>query len=110
MLLSDQYFNDENGHSVQAHEIKSLATYKYISDGFFNWECPCGKQHSSRAYRIAGVVFTCPDCKRASLLVRTDFQYVNQILSQVEQHKMPHEERIRKAIASIGKALTDLTT
>ena len=95
MFLIDDYYEDENGRQIRRHEIECLGTYKTIVDGFFTWCCgDCGKEDSTRAFRIGGTVRACSKCKKKNLLIRTDFKYMNQKMMAADRNDTAAEKAI----------------
>lgn len=110
MKFNDEFYEDENGRNLKRSEIDSLGTYEYKTDGFFNWECGlCKNEHSSRGFKIGGTVWTCNKCGKKNLLIRTDFQYLNQILKRSEKNDSEAEDRIRAGLNYLGQAISSLS-
>jgi hypothetical protein len=109
MFLNDEYYENEQGTQVRRNEVHGIATYNYKADGFFEWECfACAKVHQTRGFKVGGVVYRCQNCHKNSLLVRTDIQYLNQIIRSVERFDTDAERAIQNSIMHLGRALTAL--
>ena len=111
MILNDDRYEDEAGQWTSRSEIDCLGTYKHSIDGFFTWCCGnCKKEVSTRAFRIAGTVWTCRnnECKKKNLLVRTDIRFVEQKLQAVDRNDGTAEQAIKKALTHIGLGISAL--
>ena len=98
---------------LRPKDIDCLAPYEYMCVGFLTWECGrCGKEHSTRMFKTAGVVIQCgrgvsiydarlekktgvryeDGCGARNLLVRTNCLEINEML----QGKWRQDEAIRE--------------
>lgn len=96
MQLSQEVYEDDNGRPVKADNISVIGTFKYKSDGFFSWTCgKCNEDHSSRAYKINGVIFECEKCHAQCLLLRSDCEDVNKLNANTgeEIRRLAQEEK-----------------
>lgn len=109
MKLQDSDYEDENGHRISRSEVEVIGTFTYKADGFFEWDCGgCGKEHASRAFKIAGVVFRCQGCRKLNLLTRTDYVYIGQIIRNAERRDSDLDKRFRSATYHLGQAVMAL--
>ncbi len=90
-LAQGDYVNS-NGNPVAASTVQALAPYRYIADGFYEWECgACKAKHTSRScgWPIAGQVLICEDrgmdhptagdgCGAHNLLVKTNVKELDE--------------------------------
>ena len=108
MFLNDEEYEDESGRWVKRTEIDGLGTYEYLADGFFKWECICGKQHQSRGFRVGGVIWKCHDCGKKCLLIRTDFKFLNQKMKYADRSESTAELAIKDALRYFGQGIAAL--
>ncbi len=110
MKLQDAYYEDEHGRRLGRSEIDCISVFEYHADGFFNWECSnCKKEHSSRAIKLNGTVWTCHDCQKKSLLLRTDVEYFNNVMRAAEKRDTELDKCMRRALRHIGNAVAALS-
>ncbi|KKL67820.1 hypothetical protein LCGC14_2131110, partial [marine sediment metagenome] len=109
MLLEQDSYSDEDGKTIAAHEIEAIGTFKYSSDGFFEWECPhCKERESTRAFKINGTVFRCPGCKKRALLLRSDASYVGGVIANNIEQERGTDRVIRDALEHMGRVISCL--
>ena len=109
MFLNDERYENERGESIHKAEIETLGTYRHQFDGFFEWQCGnCNKVHRTRAFKIGGVVFPCPNCNKKNLLVRTDIKFINQKMANADRNDTSAEQRIAKALYHLGQGIAEL--
>lgn len=109
MKLQDKDYEDENGRRLERNEIDCIGTFTYIVDGFFEWECgACNHEHKTRGFSINGTVYTCYQCKKKNLLLRTDINYVKQVFRNAERRDADQDKRARAALKYLGQAITAL--
>ena len=85
-IAEKREFENEEGGLIPLEKIRCVSTYKYSSDGFFEWECTvCNMEQRFRAHKINGVVFKCRNCRNEILLLRSDVDYQHDLVVLAKQ-------------------------
>lgn len=98
--LKQEFYKDHNGHAISRDAAEYLAAYDHVIDGFYHWSCGgCSEKYTDRAcgWHIAGQIIECQKCHAMNLLVRTDFDWINERLGKagLEEEQARELERLK---------------